>query len=183
MGPAVAKTQRSKTCSPESSARTAATSVPPPGCFRACSSARSADTGRSSEAASRRGPTSRGKRKQSAPPGCSNNSRRDRHRSAPLRSPIIVADGSRAVYFPSGPSRARELERGRHRFRVSGPGTWKLFVSGSGPPESDIFYRPRLRKDVPADGLDGRFVHHPCAAHYVEIRRRFIPIIGEFGAS
>jgi hypothetical protein len=51
-------------CSRESSARTAATSVPPPGCFRACSSARGADTARSSGAASRRGPTG-GKRMQS----------------------------------------------------------------------------------------------------------------------
>ena len=53
-----------RSCSRESSARTVATSVPPPGCFRACSSARSADTARSSGAASRPGPT-RGKKIQS----------------------------------------------------------------------------------------------------------------------
>jgi hypothetical protein len=56
MGLAVEKRKRSKTCSLESSARTAATSVPPARRYRACSSARSADTGRSSGAASRRGP-------------------------------------------------------------------------------------------------------------------------------
>jgi hypothetical protein len=54
-------------CSPESSAQTAATSVPPRRCFRACSSARSADTARSSGAVSQRGPrpSTRGKRMHS----------------------------------------------------------------------------------------------------------------------
>jgi hypothetical protein len=56
------------------------------------------------------------------------------------------------------------------------------FRSQPSAPKRGIRYHHPLGNDVPADGLNSRFVHHASATHRVKIRRRLLSIIRDLGA-